>query len=38
MESRGIKHSGSATVTSALRGSIKANPDTRREFLSLIGR
>ncbi len=38
MESRGIRHSGSATVTSALRGSIKANPDTRREFLSLIGR
>jgi len=25
-------------VTSALRGSIKANADTRREFLSLIGR
>jgi len=25
-------------VTSALRGSIKSNPDTRREFLSLIGR
>jgi GTP cyclohydrolase IA len=38
MEARGIKHSGSGTVTSALRGSIKANPDTRREFLSLIGR
>jgi GTP cyclohydrolase IA len=38
MESRGVKHSGSATVSSALRGSIKANPDTRREFLSLIGR
>lgn len=38
MESRGIRHQGSATVTSALRGSIKSNPDTRREFLSLIGR
>jgi GTP cyclohydrolase I len=38
MESRGVRHSGSGTVTSALRGSIKANPDTRREFLSLIGR
>ena len=38
MESRGIKHSGSSTVTSALRGSIKKNPDTRKEFLSLIGR
>ncbi len=38
MESRGIRHQGSGTVTSALRGSIKTNPDTRREFLSLIGR
>ena len=38
MESRGIRHAGTATVTSALRGSIKSNPDTRREFLSLIGR
>lgn len=38
MESRGIRHQGSATATSALRGSIKSNPDTRREFLSLIGR
>jgi len=38
MESRGVRHTGTATVTSALRGSIKNNPDTRREFLSLIGR
>jgi len=38
MESRGIRHTGTSTVTSALRGSIKANADTRREFLSLIGR
>jgi GTP cyclohydrolase I len=38
MESRGIRHTGTATVTSALRGSIKSNADTRREFLSLIGR
>jgi GTP cyclohydrolase IA len=38
MESRGVRHPGTATVTSALRGSIKSNPDTRREFLSLIGR
>lgn len=38
MESRGVRHTGTATVTSALRGSIKTNPDTRREFLSLIGR
>jgi GTP cyclohydrolase I len=38
MESRGVRHTGTATVTSALRGSIKNNADTRREFLSLIGR
>lgn len=38
MESRGVRHTGTATVTSALRGSIKTNPDTRREFLALIGR
>jgi len=37
MESRGVRHSGATTVTSALRGSIKNNPDTRKEFLSLIG-
>jgi GTP cyclohydrolase I len=38
MESRGVRHTGTATVTSALRGSVKNNPDTRREFLALIGR
>jgi len=38
MESRGVRHIGTSTVTSALRGSIKNSPDTRREFLSLIGR
>jgi GTP cyclohydrolase I len=38
MESRGVRHTGTATVTYALRGSIKTNADTRREFLSLIGR
>ncbi len=37
MESRGVKHAGSSTVTSALRGSIKQNLDTRKEFLTLIG-
>ncbi len=37
MESRGVKHAGSSTVTSALRGSIKQNLDTRKEFLALIG-
>jgi len=38
MESRGIRHVGVSTVTSALRGTIKTNADTRREFLALIGR
>lgn len=38
MESRGVKHAGASTVTSALRGSIKKNLDTRKEFLSLIGK
>lgn len=37
MESRGVRHSGAMTATSALRGSIKTNADTRKEFLSLIG-
>ena len=37
MESRGVRHIGTPTATSALRGSIKTNADTRREFLSLIG-
>jgi len=36
MESRGVRHTGTSTVTSALRGSVKNNPDTRKEFLSLI--
>jgi GTP cyclohydrolase IA len=38
MESRGVRHTGTATVTSALRGIIKKDADSRREFLSLIGR
>ncbi|MGD9601851.1 MAG: GTP cyclohydrolase I FolE [Gammaproteobacteria bacterium] len=38
MESRGVRHTGTATVTSALRGSIKTNADTRKEFLALIGK
>ncbi|MBM4199649.1 MAG: GTP cyclohydrolase I FolE, partial [Gammaproteobacteria bacterium] len=29
MESRGVRHTGTATVSSALRGSIKTNADTR---------
>lgn len=38
MESRGVRHTGATTATSALRGSVKTNADTRREFLALIGR
>ena len=38
MESRGVRHLGTQTATSALRGSIKTNADTRREFLALIGK
>lgn len=37
MESRGVRHTGTSTATSALRGTIKTNADTRREFLALIG-
>lgn len=36
MESRGVRHPGTGTVTSALRGLVKHNADTRKEFLSLI--
>ena len=35
MESRGINKQGSSTVTSALRGVFKTEPDTRAEFMSL---
>ena len=33
---RGIKHHGCDTVTSALTGSFKNHPETRNEFLSLL--
>ena len=36
MESRGVQRQGSSTVTSALRGAFKDNPDARREFLDLV--
>lgn len=36
MESRGICQQGHHTVTSALRGAIKDQPETRGEFLSLV--
>lgn len=37
MESRGIERHGVVTTTSALRGAIKQEHETRAEFLSLIG-
>jgi GTP cyclohydrolase I len=36
MESRGVKTAGSHTVTSALRGAIRNEPDCRAEFMHLI--
>lgn len=36
MSSRGIRVHGSSTITSALRGAIRDEQDTRNEFLSLI--
>jgi len=36
MTMRGIKKPGSRMVTSAMRGSFKASPVTRAEFLSLV--
>ena len=38
MTSRGIHKPGSLMVTSRLLGEFKTNPDTRREFLSFVGR
>lgn len=37
MSLRGVQKAGSRTVTSALRGSVKVDPRTRQEFLSLSG-
>jgi GTP cyclohydrolase I len=37
MSLRGVQKPGARTVTSALRGSVKDDPRTRAEFLSLIG-
>ena len=36
MSLRGVQKAGSRTVTSALRGSVKEDPRTRQEFLSLV--
>jgi GTP cyclohydrolase I len=38
MSMRGVQKEGSRTVTSALRGSVKEDPRTRQEFLTLVGR
>jgi GTP cyclohydrolase I len=35
MESRGVRQQGHHTVTTALRGAFKEQPETRAEFLSL---
>jgi GTP cyclohydrolase IA len=36
MSLRGVQKAGARTVTSALRGSVKDDPRTRQEFLSLL--
>ena len=36
MESRGINRPGCVTTTAALRGKLKAEPDTRAEFYKMI--
>lgn len=36
MESRGVQKPGTITTTSALRGAIKDEPETRAEFMSLV--
>jgi GTP cyclohydrolase I len=38
MSIRGVRATGSKTVTSALYGSIRNDPRTRQEFLSLTSR
>lgn len=36
MESRGIQKAGTVTISSALRGCIKEEPECRSEFMSLV--
>lgn len=36
MESRGVQKQGTVTTTSALRGVLKADPEVRAEFMSLL--
>lgn len=38
MSLRGVKCVGSKTVTSALKGKLRESPQTRQEFLQLIGK
>jgi len=38
MTMRGVRKPGSAMVTSAVRGTFKSRPDTRAEFMHLVGR
>jgi GTP cyclohydrolase IA len=38
MSLRGVQHPGARTVTSALRGAIRDQAETRQEFLALTGR
>ena len=38
MTRRGVKATGSRTVTSSLRGLIRDDPRTRAEFMALVGR
>jgi GTP cyclohydrolase I len=37
LESRGVQKAGTLTITSALRGVMRSEPDCRAEFMSLIG-
>jgi len=37
MTMRGVKKPGSILITSAMRGTFRSRPETRSEFLSLIG-
>jgi GTP cyclohydrolase I len=36
MESRGVQKAGTVTLTSALRGSFKEQPEVRAEFMGLV--
>lgn len=38
MESRGVEKPGAETVTIAVRGGFKTNPETRAEFMSMVSK